>query len=131
MTPPAPSRRPGEPWNAGAWFGTQAGCTAWVLLQGIVLLPRDVVAGGAALGVCGALTALGILSWTCRRRLSFFAAVTLLLVALTIATAFLVLLCDRRGIPDLPPWILVIPAAALVWFFLFGKGRAANAPSST
>ncbi len=128
MTPLAPSRRPSDRWNAGAWFGTQSGCTAWLLLQGIVLLPRDAIAGGAALGAFAALTAVGVLLWSRRGRLSFFAAVALLLVALNVATALLVLLCDSRGIPDLPPWILAIPAAALVGFFLFGKGRAAVVP---
>lgn len=126
------SERPALAWNAGAWFGSQFGCTAWLLLLGIVLFARDPTAAGVAIGSFAVTNVAGITLWRRRTTWSFLAAIETLLFVLTIATATTVTVVNLRGVADpprpsalvstwLPWWTIAIPPVLMAWFFLFGK----------
>ena len=50
-------------WNAGGWFGSQVGCTLWLLILGLVLLPKDPLAAGSCIGGFVVLNAWGFFLW--------------------------------------------------------------------
>lgn len=124
--------RPALAWNAGAWFGSLFGCTAWLLLLGAMLLARDATAAGTAIAAFAMTNVAGLALWRRRATWSFFAAMETLLLVLTIATATTVTVVNLRGVADpprpgvlastwMPWWVIAFPPALMVWFFLFGK----------
>lgn len=126
-------------WNAGAWFGTQLGCTLWILLLGIAVIPRDLATGLACIATFIALTAVGIVLYRRRERSSPLAAIQAFLACVTVGTALVVVLANARGVADpsspramvsthLPYWAIACPLALMLFSFLIvkagGKGSS-------
>ena len=74
-------------WNAGGWFGSQIGATAYVTLIGLIVLfdePRT----GLWLFLCGAIpNMIGYALWRRRDRLRPYPAIQLLLMTVFVFTA--------------------------------------------
>jgi hypothetical protein len=82
MAPKKPMIGPGRfQWNTGAWFGSQFGCTAWMLVAAAESMFRHVpwVALGFLLGFAVANT-IGTALWWRRDRVAPFRAIMLLLL---------------------------------------------------
>ena len=103
MSEPVSEPRPPFAWNAGGWWGAQLGATVWMLLSGLVLLSRSLSDAIGAL-VCFAVpNAVGAFLWMCRRRLSAYAGVQLLLSLMGAACLVGVFFVERGGLLD-EPW---------------------------
>lgn len=72
---PTPDR-----WHAGAWFGTQLGCTLWVLVAAIGTAPSAPGAAGVVLAAFLAANVSGAWLWR-RHRLGHRSAGPLMLLA--------------------------------------------------
>lgn len=84
-------------WNPAAWFGSQLGCTLWLLLGAVVLLPRAPVAGLVWLGAFGIATILGVTLWMSRERRTFTTASILYVVALGVLASISLVAADWFG----------------------------------
>lgn len=94
----APRRGPGAfQWNAGGWFGSQLGSSAWLLLLGPLLaFQRPQV--GLAVFVCGLVPNLiGLRLWQMRNRVEPYPAIQSLLLILWGFTVLAVLVLDVTG----------------------------------
>jgi hypothetical protein len=72
-------------WQAGAWFGSQLGGTAWLLLAALAIASRS-PGSAAVLLACGVSANLvGCLLWTARARLDPYRAFQVLTAAVVLA----------------------------------------------
>ncbi len=67
-------------WNAGGWFGSQFGMTAWILVTVIVLYPVDIKIAAIVLLLFVAPNAIGGWLWMRRAQLSPYKAVQVLVL---------------------------------------------------
>ncbi len=122
--------RPGDgqlQWNAGAWFGGQFGCTAWLLPGAVLLAGQAPRLAMAWLGCWLVPNALGLALWLRRDRIRPYPAFLLLLTVAGLGSG-IALLSVRLGAPaiglslGLRPsdlWTLLTLLAGLVlWFSL-------------
>lgn len=116
-------------WNAGGWFGSQFGCTLWLLILGLVLLRMDAVAAWSCLVGFAILNAWGFYLWGARARLSAYAGVQRFLLLASLLIALVVFVVNARGVSEpphpgalvstyLPYWVIAV-APALMVVFLF------------
>ncbi len=61
-------------WNAGAWFGSQFGCTVWLLAGSVVLYSTSPNVGFVWLGGFLLSAAMSVYRWTQRERLRAYVA---------------------------------------------------------
>ena len=85
-------------WNPGGWFGSQVGGSAWILVGGLLCLPRDGTTGLIVLALFAAANLVGLQLWSRRARLSAYAGLQLLLVVLGLAGLATVFVLDRAGL---------------------------------
>lgn len=124
-------------WNAGGWFGSQLGSTAYLLIMGLVVLfdsPRD---GGPVL-LCGLVPNLvGWILWRRRDRIRPYPALQALLLAVFLGVlafwAFVAWLASppvvARYFQDIEQaaWVLLLfPALMLQFRFLERRHRNAS-----
>ncbi len=114
-------------WNAGAWFGAEAGSTAWLFILAGETAPKSSVAV-TCLGICAAAPwVLGYMLWRKRDRLAPYPAIQALvacigaftLLALLIADYFQVLAVIEARIMTTPRqayWILCIFPLLMIQF---------------
>jgi hypothetical protein len=103
MTPRKPMLGPGLfQWNSGAWFGTQIGCTAWMLAAAVDSIARR-TPWAAALFLTGfaVLTAFGIGLWQRRDRLPPLRALILLVTLCGVGFLTSIAGASFLGRPDL------------------------------
>ena len=50
-------------WNVGGWFGSQLGCTLWLLILGLVLFRKDSLSAWACVASFLVLNAWGFYLW--------------------------------------------------------------------
>ena len=116
-------------WNAGGWFGSQLGCTLWLLILGSILLSKDSLAALACLGGFIGLNAWGLYLWRRREQLSAYAGLQRFLAAAAVIIAVVVLAVNGRGLSEppapgalvstyLPYWVIALPPALMLLFFL-------------
>ncbi|MCB1608223.1 MAG: hypothetical protein KDI71_14735 [Xanthomonadales bacterium] len=116
-------------WRIGAWLGVQLGCTAWMLMMGLLLLKMDPLAAWTSLAVFVLLNAWGAFLWQRRAVVSAYAGLQWLLAAVTVGFAVVVLTGNRAGaiqprLPDyavvsyLPHWAMLTPPALMLMFYL-------------
>lgn len=125
-------------WNAGAWFGSQGGCSLWMLILGLLLLPKDAVAGTGCLAGFLVVNAWGLLLWRARRRVRAYAAIQAFLLVCTVAMIGVVGLVRARGMsePREPgafvstdlPWSVLLVCPALLVAFHFRERAALRVP---
>ena len=94
-------------WNAGGWFGTQLGCTLWLLILGFVLFSKDPLAAWVCLAGFLVLNAWALYLWRSRKQLSAYAGLQRFLLAASVIIAWLLQSsmaadCLSRRLPE--PW---------------------------
>jgi len=114
-------------WNGGGWFGSQLGCTLWLLILGIVLFWRDAVAASICVSSFVILNAWGFHLWRRRKQLSAYAGLQRFLLATSVVIALVVAVVNLRGVSEPPtpgamvsthlPYAGVAVAPALMLFF--------------
>lgn len=110
-------------WNAGGWFGSQLGCTLWMILLSNQLASRDTLAAAACVAGFALLNLLGIILWRRRARMTMYRGIQLLLVAVALVVAVVVVLVRQR-VPELyfPYWTLLVAPGLM----LFMRGQRSN-----
>jgi hypothetical protein len=121
-------------WQAGGWFGSQLGSTAWLLVSALVVAPHALASAAVLLSAFLAANGIGLLLWTLRARLDPYRALQLLLAASVLAGAVATRWLELRGEfalldPRLSPRTMYA-LLALLWLVLaavfVAKGRAAR-----
>ena len=92
-----PDRFPGFSWNAGGWFGSQLGGTAWILVAAIMMLQRDVTIGVATLAFFLFANLVGTWIWSQRERFRPYPAIQGLLVLMGVVSFAATFLLDQTG----------------------------------
>ena len=116
-------------WNAGGWFGSQLGCTLWLLILGVVLLSKDLFAAWVCVGSFVVLNAWGLYLWRGREKLIAYAAMQRFLLATSVIIALVVVVVNSRGVSEppapgalvstyLPYWTIAV-APGLMLIFLW------------
>jgi hypothetical protein len=116
-------------WNAGGWFGSQLGCTLWLLILGFVVLSKDSLAAAVCLAGFVTLNAWGLSLWQRRERLSAYAGLQRFLLAASLIIALVVVVLNGRGVSEpptpgalvstyLPYWSIAVAPALMLLFFL-------------
>ncbi|HEX4146560.1 MAG TPA: hypothetical protein VHY91_23870 [Pirellulales bacterium] len=125
-------------WNRGAWWGSQLGGSAWALPLGVVLLFQDIPSALVCLASFAALTAYGLRLWRLRDRLTAYAGLQRLLLAMTVFYAVIIVTLNLRGISEaqtdwpfhsarasvgatpahVPYWPIALPLAVMLLLFL-------------
>lgn len=77
-------------WNRGGWLGGQLGCTAWILLVGLGLVPSDVFAAAICLTGFVVLNLIGQYLWRHRNRYSAYQGIQYFLLAVSIVYAVII-----------------------------------------
>jgi hypothetical protein len=134
---PDPVTTPGLRWDLGAWFGTQLGATAWMLVGGLLAAAHDLAAGGIALLLFAVPNAVGIGLWR-SRRLSCYASTQILAASAGACGLLCVYALDRAGLWERiqvgsqvgAGWsygviALVFGVMMLVFHLRFGRGAGA------
>jgi hypothetical protein len=115
-------------WNAGGWFGSQVGCTAWLLILGVVLLSKDWLAAWVCVGGFVVLNAWGLYLWRSREHLTAYAGLQRFLLATSVIIALVVVAVNGRGVSEapapgalvstyLPYWTIAVAPALMLLFF--------------
>jgi hypothetical protein len=84
-------------WSLGGWLGCQLGGSLWMLIAGLLALPRTALAGAIVLGLFAGVNLLGGMLWRRREKLSPHPALQVLLVVLGASGAAAIYALDRAG----------------------------------
>ena len=125
-------------WNLGGWLGGQLGGSAWILVAGLLTIPKDAIAAVLVLGLFAITNIAGFLLWSRRDSLSAYAATQILLPILGAAGLLAVYALDRAGVYEAIQsgsrvsatatyGILVLVVAALMLMFRLRFGRSPKA----
>jgi hypothetical protein len=107
-------------WSTGAWFGTQVGCTAWMIAAAVESIARRAPwAAALFLASFAVITAIGIGLWRRRDRLSPFRALILLVTLCSLGFLATIAGASSLGRPDLLQALsgrgtLLIPLAIVI-----------------
>ena len=115
-------------WNAGGWFGTQLGCTLWLLILGFVLFSKDALAAWVCLAGFLVLNAWALYLWRSRKQLSAYAGLQRFLLAASVIIALVIAVVNGRGLSEpptpgalvstyLPHWVIAVAPALMLLFF--------------
>src|SRR5215813_10485357 len=74
-------------WNARGWFGGQIGATIAMLIEGLLILRRDLLSGVVCLGGWLVLNALGLFLWSRRDRWSAYQGIQAFMGVLSVVAA--------------------------------------------
>lgn len=69
-------------WNAGAWFGSQLGGSAWMLVGSATMTPGSPILAGAWLACFATANGVGLWLWRRRDRVRPYPAIQALLLTL-------------------------------------------------
>ena len=109
-------------WNAGGWFGSVLGSTAWMLILGVSVVSEDLA--GAVLSIIGfaAANLWGVALWLRRDRLSAYAGLQWMMIGLLVVFAAVVF-----GTNLLPFWVFAAPLPLMAIFWL--RQQASREPN--
>lgn len=121
-------------WNAGGWFGSQLGVSAWMLVAGALALQQDTSAGLMVLALFLIANTIGAGLWSQRDRISPYTGIQTLLAVLGATGLAAVYVLDRAGIFEAIQigakasarstyLILILVVAVLMISFHFRFGR--------
>jgi hypothetical protein len=85
-------------WNRGGWLGSQLGGSLWMLVAGLLAVPKDAASASIVLVLFAAVNALGLLLWRRRAELPVLAAFLILLGAIGAAGCAAIFTLDRAGV---------------------------------
>jgi len=125
-------------WYAGGWFGTQFGCTLWMLILGFVLLSRDRLGALACIAGFLILNAWGLYRWQSKARLTAYAGQQRFLLVASVIVAAVVSALNLRGLSAppapgtlvstyLPYWVILL-APGLMLLFHWRERKVAQGP---
>ena len=69
-------------WNLGGWLGSQLGGSAWILLAGLLSLPKHLPVALILIALFSSINLVGWLLWRRRETLSAYAGIQILLLVL-------------------------------------------------
>jgi hypothetical protein len=124
-------------WKAGVWFGPQLGGTLWLLLLGLVLLPKDALAAAVVLACFAGANIVGLSLWCRRRGSSAYPAIQWMIAACGAASLIALAFLDTRPdsiefAPAIPYWVLLIfPGVMLMLWLQRRPGARRSASRST
>lgn len=124
-------------WNLGGWLGGQLGGSAWILVAGLLTLPKDMLSAVIVLGLFAIVNVVGFILWSRRESLSPYVAIQILLPVLGAAGLLTVFVLDRADVYESIQhgssvsangtyFILVGVVAALMLMFWLRFGRGGN-----
>ena len=135
-----PRTGPGQfQWNAGGWFGSQLGGTAWMLVAGLMFIPQSLVSAGVLMACFAIANAVACRMWLRRDRLAPYPSIQWLIVVMGVVAAIAFVTVDRSGplmYLDLEPspfpktlywYLLIFPAMMLMFHFIEREGRKRRA----
>lgn|GEM_PF-1892345 len=114
-------------WNRGGWLGGQFGCSAWMLIAGISLIPSDLASALICVASFVALNWIGQSLWRQRDRISAYDGIQYFLLAVSIVYALVITTIQVRleGTIDsfgqstaMPWWVIGMAPAMMVMFGL-------------
>ena len=121
-------------WNAGGWFGSQLGGTAWMLVAALLTTFQDLVTGLILLAVFAVPNAVGSVLWTRRKSTSCYAATQLLLFLIGVFGLLAVYVLEHRHLWESiqtggtvsagSAYVTVVAVVAIlmvVFYFRFGR----------
>jgi hypothetical protein len=127
-------------WNAGSWFGSQIGGTAWLLIGAMFLLPESTLLSLIWL-ICFTLAnVIGIAIWSRRAVIAPFKAIQLLMLVLgqmgLISWFLLVqlqpeLVSSINGKTQMGYLALLIYPALMAWFYCLESGAKPIPPKGS
>jgi len=128
-------------WNAGGWFGSQVGCTLWMLLGAGFLFREAPLATLVWLTSFALINMLGVILWRRRERWRAYDAIQCLIVATGVLSLVCVAIVDRMGkLPELTfghayPQVLaygslLIFPVLMVWFYVLNRMGKSNGDQS-
>ena len=126
-------------WNAGGWFGSQLGGTAWLFVGGLVL-GSEFPESAAVLVACGlASNLVGCLLWARRAQLDPYRALQALVVVVVLAGAVATRWLELRGEfslldPRVSPhtmYVLLLALSLVLVAVFEQKRRAATRSAAT
>jgi len=106
-------------WNAGGWFGSQFGCTIWMLVLGVATAPIDVLSGVVALAGFALGNLWGLALWRRRDHVAAYSGLQWMLAGLVLVFAAVVVTTNAR-VPSvfLPYWVIACPLPLMGLFWL-------------
>ena len=120
-------------WSAGGWFGSQIGSTFWLLLLGILLVPRSPGPAVIVLGCFLLPNVIGLVIWSRRDHLAPYPAIQSFIAIVGVASLVAFVCWDRSGYlaeasrqvqgSRSPYWILLIFPAVMVMFHFMNRGK--------
>ena len=128
MTTDGNGARSAFSWNGGGWFGSQLGCTLWLLILGLVLVPKDSLASGFCVGAFLVLNAWGLYLWRRRDQVSAYGGLQRFLAAASLVIGLVVVVVNQRGVSELPTqgalvstylpyWAIAVAPGLMLLFF--------------
>lgn len=119
-------------WNAGGWFGTQFGCTLWLLILGVVLISRGSLLGWACIASFVVLNVWGSYLWRHREQLGAYTGLQRFLFPASLIIAVIVVVVNRGGVSEppapgalvstyLPYWVIVFAPALMLLFYVLER----------
>lgn len=125
-------------WNPGGWFGSQVGCTAWLVVGAAVLAPRTQAVAGVWVGCRALANAAGVWLWRRRDSIRPYAVLQWLILTCGVSglVAFLSLDTLRPDVAAALDWprygyrvLLIFPAIMGRFAFLeYSSRRRARSP---
>lgn len=124
-------------WNLGGWLGGQLGGSAWMLVAGLLTIPKDALAAVIVIALFAAVNIVGFFLWSRRESLSPYAGIQILLPILGAVGLIAVYVLENAGVYESIQsggrvsatnsyGILVIVVAALMLMFWFRFGRSST-----
>ena len=122
-------------WNAGGWFGSQVGATAWIGVAAALTAFQDLRTGLALLALFAVPNVIGLWLWRRRDRTSAYAGTQVLIASAGAAGLGAIAVLDNRAL-----WeeiqrggtvsagstylivVLVVAVLMLVTYLRFGRG---------
>ena len=121
-------------WNIGGWLGAQVGCTAWILVAGILSLWIDVNTAMIVIGLFVIANVVGMLIWRSRDKVSAYAGIQILLPIVGAAGLATVYMLERSNVYEAIQVggtvsarstyviiVLVVAVLMLMFYFQFGR----------
>jgi len=122
-------------WNAGGWFGSQFGGTAWILVAGILSAFEDIDTGLIVLAIFAIPNVIGFFLWRNRASISCYKATQTFLPVMGLFGILAVSVLERRnqweaiqsGGTVSTTWMYLAIAVVVIWlmltfYFRFGRG---------
>jgi len=87
-------------WNTAGWFGTQIGCTLWILMVGVLISDYNMSIGLLIICFFIAPNIIGYVIWHRREHIVPYPAIQYLMVTISLFAFFTLLTLDLSGLAN-------------------------------